>query len=325
MAYSKLYIPKYILCFLVLTISYIYAFNITSEYEIKEKPLVYNGDTIQINAKTLYFKELQKNTPLPKNVTPLKHTKDTQALLQSKEIPQGHTHNRFEGNLEINGILQYSIRTDWNGVHTDWVLFFDEVYYKSKLIPKNKPYPNIEEMLMPESAYMRITKPKEQELQKLFNIAESKPLIIIGVRVNGILKELNITTHDGDEWDFFGNVEIVSLSGDIIFKYPNKRELIESMGLSDNILLYASPDSYINLRQSPNGKILQAIQKDTILNDCNLRGNELNNQGILLSLGKDPTNPKWLKVAYIPKEANDTSKAIYGVIHESQVSFDCEE
>ncbi|TLD96672.1 hypothetical protein LS80_007955 [Helicobacter trogontum] len=62
-----------------------------------------------------------------------------------------------------------------------------------------------------------------------------------------------------------------------------------------------------------------------MLNDCNLRGNELNNQGILLSLGKDPTNPKWLKVAYIPKEANDTSKAIYGVIHENQVSFDCEE
>ncbi|TLE03088.1 hypothetical protein LS77_009290 [Helicobacter bilis] len=61
-----------------------------------------------------------------------------------------------------------------------------------------------------------------------------------------------------------------------------------------------------------------------MLNDCNARGNELKNQGILLSLGVDSTNPKWLKVAYIPPEAKDTSKAIYGVIHESQVSSQCE-
>lgn len=239
-------------------------------------------------------------------------------------MPQGHTHNRFEGNLEVNGVLQYAIRTDWSGIHKECVLFFDEVYYKSKLIPKNKPYPNTEESLIPESAYMNITKFNNQELQKIFNIAESQPLAFIGVRVKGTLKELNITTNDGDEWNFFGNVENISLLGNIIFKYPNKRELIESMGLSDNILLYAAKDSYINLQKSPNGKILQAIQKDTMLNNCNTRGNELKNQGILLSLGVDSTNPKWLKVAYIPLEAKDTSKAIYGVIHESQVDYGCE-
>ncbi len=323
MIYNKLYIPKYILYFLVLALSYIHAFDITSEYGIKEKPLLYNHNTIEINNKTLYFKELQKNTPLPKNAIPLKHTKDTQALLQSKEIPQGHTHDRFEGNLGINGILQYYIRTDWSGIHKEWVLFFDEVYYKSKLIPKNKPYPNIEEMLIPESAYINITKFNNQELQTLFNIAKSKPLIIIKVRVNGILKKLNITDNDGDEWVFFGNVANISLLDDIIFKYPNKRELIESMGLSDNVLSYASKDPYINLHQSPNGKILQTLQKDTMLSECNLPTNELQNKAILLSLGQDSTNPKWLKVAYIPKEAKDTSKAIYGVIHESQVSSYC--
>lgn len=48
-------------------------------------------------------------------------------------------------------------------------------------------------------------------------------------------------------------------------------------------------------------------------------------KGLLLHLGEDSTNPKWLKVAYIPPEAKDTSKAIYGVIHKSQVSLGCDE
>lgn len=47
--------------------------------------------------------------------------------------------------------------------------------------------------------------------------------------------------------------------------------------------------------------------------------------GIIMYLGKDSTNPQWIKVAYIPPEAKDTSKAIYGVIHESQVDLSCNE
>lgn len=49
------------------------------------------------------------------------------------------------------------------------------------------------------------------------------------------------------------------------------------------------------------------------------------NKGVILDLGQDSKNPKWLKVAYIPAQAKDTSKAIYGIIHESQVSFGCDE
>ncbi|RDU52607.1 hypothetical protein CQA49_07485 [Helicobacter sp. MIT 00-7814] len=48
------------------------------------------------------------------------------------------------------------------------------------------------------------------------------------------------------------------------------------------------------------------------------------NKGLILELGRDSGNPKWIKVAYIPPESKDTSKAIYGVIHESQVSAGCE-
>ena len=87
------------------------------------------------------------------------------------------------------------------------------------------------------------------------------------------------------------------------------------------MLFPITKDSYINLRESPNGKILTQIQKMDMLESCQFQ----DNKGFILNLGQDSTNPKWLNVAYIPKEANDTSKAIYGVIHESQVSFECEE
>ncbi|WP_334090518.1 hypothetical protein [Helicobacter typhlonius] len=89
----------------------------------------------------------------------------------------------------------------------------------------------------------------------------------------------------------------------------------------EQLLLFPiSKDSYINLRQSPNGKILTQIQKTDILEPCEYK----ENKGLILNLGQDSTNPKWLKVAYIPPEAKDTSKAIYGVIHESQVDYRCE-
>ncbi|MGX3045455.1 hypothetical protein [Helicobacter sp. T3_23-1056] len=32
----------------------------------------------------------------------------------------------------------------------------------------------------------------------------------------------------------------------------------------------------------------------------------------------------WYNADYIPPNAKDTSKAIYGVIHRSQVGFECE-
>ena len=103
-----------------------------------------------------------------------------------------------------------------------------------------------------------------------------------------------------------------------------------------NILRYASKDSYINLRESPNGKILYAIQKNEVATYKKTPDEEFGilfckmtessaNKGRIVFLGKDSTNPKWYKVAYIPPNAKDTSKAIYGVIHSSQVGFECGE
>ena len=102
------------------------------------------------------------------------------------------------------------------------------------------------------------------------------------------------------------------------------KEMVYSY-FQDFLLFPISKDPYINLRQSPNGKILKQIQKTDMPKPCECREGKCGeDKGFILNLGKDPTNPKWLKVAYIPPEVKDTSKAIYGVIHESQVSSQCE-
>lgn len=296
------------------------AFIVTSQEEMESKPLLYNQNNARINGKTLYFNNLWQNPTLPKKLKPLVLTKSTNDFSQ-KEKAGVHTYHRFEGNLEVTGILQYAMYGHYSGFYQEWILFFDEPYYKQNLIPKNKPYPsNVD--IFPDSAYMSI---KNNQLPKeLYDLSQTNPLSIIGLRVSARLKALDITTSDGDEWEFFGQIENIQTKSKTTIKYPNKLELY-ALGVSDSILFYASKDSYINLRQSPNGKILQTIQKDDMLNNCNTPGNELKNQGILLSLGQNSTNPKWLKVAYIPPEAKDTSKAIYGVIHESQVILGCYE
>lgn len=108
---------------------------------------------------------------------------------------------------------------------------------------------------MPDSAYMKITQNDNQWLQNVFNTAKSKPLAFVGIRVDGILKELDILTSDGDKWNFSGKIGQLKFIGEIIVKYLNKLELNAIVG-SEIYLSYTSKDTYINLRQTPNGKIL---------------------------------------------------------------------
>lgn len=161
-------------------------------------------------------------------------------------------------------------------------------------------------------------------LQDVLNQTDEYILGGIAVRATLSLKNYYIEKSLDSEADtkYYATAKIDSIqTSDNVKKWYINKDILPS----EYLLFPITKDSYINLRESPNGKILQVLQKDTMLNGCSLPTNEFRGKAILLSLGKDSTNLKWLKVAYIPKEANDTSKAIYGVIHESQVSFDCEE
>lgn len=140
----------------------------------------------------------------------------------------------------------------------------------------------------------------------------------IAVRVTLTLKNYYINKYLDTEADthYYAIIETDSakISNNVKKWYINKSALA-----SEYLLFFASKDPYINLRQSPNGKILKRIPKADMASSCQFQ----ENKGFLLNLGQDSTNSKWLKVAYIPPEAKDTSKAIYGVIHESQASNEC--
>lgn len=318
-----------ILCLLCLVPSN--AFIVTSQEEVESKPLLYSPNTTQINGERLFFNDLRQSPTLPKGLKPLVLTKNTKDFLESQKNG-ANTYHRFEGDLEIMGVLQYAMSADYSGFYQEWILFFDEPYYAQNLIPKNKPYPSNTD-IFPNSAYMSIK--KHQLPKELYDLAIKNPLSIIGVRVSARLKSLNITTGDGDEWEFFGEIQNLQTIGQIFIKHPNRLELYDLGVNGETILTYATKDSYINLRQSPNGKILYTIQKNEIVQykkkfdsdyaeTCNVIESS-KNKGIIIYLGKDSTNSKWYKIAYLPPNAKDTSKAIYGVIHSSQVGFECNE
>ncbi|MGX3045713.1 hypothetical protein [Helicobacter sp. T3_23-1056] len=310
-----------ILCLLCFAPSNAFIETLPSQEEIESKPLLYSPNTTQINGETLFFNDLRQNPTLPKGLKPLVLTKSTKDFTNSQK--QGaNTYHRFEGDLEVRGVLQYAMSADYSGFYQEWILFFDEPYYMQNLIPKNKPYPSKTD-IFPYSAYMSI---KNHQLPKeLYDLASKNPLSIIGVRVSARLKTLDITTGDGDEWRFFGEIQNLQPIGKTFVKYPNRLELYVLGANGEAILAYASKDSYVNLRESPNGKILYAIQKNDMPSNVCEYAKYKTNKGVIIFLGKDSANPKWYKIAYIPPNAKDTSKAIYGVIHNSQVGFECGE
>ena len=307
-----------VLCLLCLTPSN--AFIVTSQEEIESRPLLYNPNTTKINGERLFFNDLRQSPTLPKGLKPLVLTKSTNDFTDNQK--QGaNTYHRFEGDLEVRGVLQYAMGADYSGFYQEWILFFDEPYYAQNLIPKNKPYPSKTD-IFPDSAYIEI---QDGQLPKeLYDFASKNPLSIIGVRVSARLKTLDITTGDGDEWKFFGEVQNLQSIGKTFIKYPNRLELYSLGANGEAILSYASKDSYVNLRESPNGKILYAIQKNDMPSNVCEYAKYKANKGVIIFLGNDSTNPKWYKIAYIPPQAKDTSKAIYGVIHSSQVGFECD-
>lgn len=101
---------------------------------------------------------------------------------------------------------------------------------------------------------------------------------------------------------------------EIISKYPQR------------IMRYISTDSYINLRESPNGKVIYEINKNELPSLCEYSTKSVKNQGLIFLISKwekDLKNPKWYEVGYIPPNAKNTAQAYYGSIHESQISFGC--
>ena len=227
----------------------------------------------------------------------------------------------YKGTIHLSGVLE-------------WQMYNDEVDFYWRLVF----FPDVPSALPrlfegdTREIFLNDTLKRNVELQKnsflqlhniLQDLSPTDEYILggIAVRATLTLKDYYIKKDVDSEADsiYYATIEADSIQ----ISHNVRKWYIDKNALPSEYLLYfASEDSYINLRESPNGKILTEIQKKDMSESCPLQQDD---KGFLLDLGKDSKNPQWFKVAYIPKEAKDTSKAIYGVIHTSQVSVGCGE
>ena len=242
-------------------------------------------------------------------------------------LQKSHTENTkiiYKGEITLNGVLEW--HKYQNEVDMYWrLIFFPD---NPKALPRLSSYDNQFGIVIVDTLQKNIEFQKSSFLQ-LKNILKNKvdkndEYIFggIAVRVNITLQDYFIETNLDSDSDsrYFANIKSNSVKtlGDIRKWYISTIEIP-----SEYMLSYASKDSYINLRESPNGRVLNQILKYSIHSRCANDFNDLT-KGFIIFLGKDFANPKWYRVAYIPPNAKDTSKAIYGVIHSSQVGFECE-
>ena len=227
----------------------------------------------------------------------------------------------YKGTITLSGVLEWQMYRE--EVDFYWrLVFFPDV---PSALPRLFEYDT-------QAIFLNDTLKRDMEFQKnsflqIYNVLQdtlnqTDEYILGGIAIRATLTlknyyiEKSLDSEADTRYYAIAKIDSTQTLNNVRKWYINKSTIP-----SEYLLFPITKDSYINLRESPNGKILTQIQKMDMLESCQFQ----DNKGFILNLGQDFTNPKWLKVAYIPKEASDTSKAIYGVIHESQVSFDCGE
>lgn len=258
------------------------------------------------NVYDVHFKEmLSHQTPY---TSTLHKDKETQSAIH------------YKGTITLSGVLEWQMYEYEVDFYWRLVFFPDTPNALPRLFADDNRAIFLNDTLKRDPAFQNNSFLQIYNLlPNQLNQADEYILGGIAMRATLTLKDYYIDKDLDTEADtyYYATIETDSakISNNIKKWYINKNALP-----SEYLLFFASKDSYINLRQSPNGKILTQIQKTDMARSYRFQ----DDKGVLLNLGKDSTNPKWLKVAYIPPEAKDTSKAIYGVIHESQVDLSLE-
>lgn len=142
---------------------------------------------------------------------------------------------------------------------------------------------------------------------------------IVAARAKVRLKHYRFYGEGEAGHEIYANIERVEILGDVS---------ISSLAYEDLgslRLKYKSADSYINLRQSPNGTIITHIKRERVAKDfgggaSNEAGARLYYAGESLSARSKGSaqDSAWLGVFYFP---NGTKSPIFGYIHESQAFF----
>ena len=132
-----------------------------------------------------------------------------------------------------------------------------------------------------------------------------------GIRAKVRLKDYYFWGEDASGYDVYATLIEFSPLGEIYEHNKDNGEFIS--------LKYGSKDSFVNLRDKPNGNIIAQIKRDDM--QCGAEKAKilwLNS----IYYEKLPQN-KWLEVFYYPLNAKKPQEAIYGYIHSSQLKLSC--
>lgn len=227
----------------------------------------------------------------------------------------------FGGEVELTGVLEKGYEDEMEGSQISLRFYPD----------KNLALPFLYDSLMGVDELKKIdfTKHRENRAVLIRNAREltlpgelgmdKKIFGVVAARVKVRLKHYRFYGEGEAGHEIYANIECVEILSGISIS-PLAYEDLGSLRLK-----YKSADSYINLRQSPNGTIITQIKRERVAKDfgggaSNEAGARLYYAGESLSARSKGSaqDSAWLGVFYFP---NGAKSPIFGYIHESQVVF----
>lgn len=224
----------------------------------------------------------------------------------------------FAGEVELTGVLEKGYEGEEEGSQISLRFYPD----------KNLALPFLYDSLMGVDELKKIdfTKHRENRSVLILNARDlalqgelgldKKIFGVVAARAKVRLKDYRFYGEGDAGHEIYANIECVEILGDVS---------ISSLAYEDLgplRLKYKSADSYINLRQSPNGTIITQIKRERVAKDfgggaSNEAGARLYYAGESLFRSKDSAQDSaWFGVFYFP---NGAKSPIFGYIHESQV------
>lgn len=227
----------------------------------------------------------------------------------------------FGGEVELTGVLEKGYEGEMEGSQISLRFYPD----KNLALPfLYNSFISVEELKKTD-----FTKHRENRAVLIRNAREltlpgelgldKKIFGVVAARAKVRLKDYRFYGEGDAGHEIYANIECVEILGDVF---------ISSLAYEDLgslRLKYKSADSYINLRQSPNGTIITQIKRERVAKDfgggaSNEAGARLYYAGEILSARSKGSaqDSAWLGVFYFP---NGTKSPIFGYIHESQAFF----
>lgn len=227
----------------------------------------------------------------------------------------------FAGEVELTGVLEKGYEGEMEGsqmslrFYPDTNLKLPFLYHSFISIDELK---NIDFTKHRENRAVLIHNARELTLPGELGM-DKKIFAIVAARAKVRLKHYRFYGEGDAGHEIYANIERVEILSGISIS-PLAYEDLGSLRLK-----YKSTDSYINLRQSPNGTIITQIKRERVAKDfgggaSNEAGARLYYAGEILSARSKGSaqDSAWLGVFYFP---NGAKSPIFGYIHESQVVF----